>query len=208
MTKENKESFFKRLRGVCCPSEMLDIELCYMITKYGHRAQKRKELDENGDQVRYFEHPRRVAIVMMDECRIYSPPIIKGCLGHDVKEDTEISDPLIEKIYGPVATRWIIQLTKEEGEGDAYYERLKERADWEAMLIKLCDRLDNVRSLGDCTPEFQQKQVLDTTNHIYPVIGELILKAPNSEIRNIANATGKKIREQVELIQQGLKVQK
>jgi GTP pyrophosphokinase len=203
--KENKESFFRRLRGVCCPSEMLDIELCYMITKYGHRDQKRKELDEEGNQVRYFEHPRRVAIILMDECKIYEPAMVKACLGHDVKEDTEISDHLIEKIYGPEATRIIIQLTKEPGEGDAYYERLKERADWKSMLVKLCDRLDNTRSLGDCTPEFQQKQVLDTTNHIYPVVGELILKAPGSEIRNIANETGRKIREQVEIIQQGLK---
>lgn len=54
--EENKGTFFARLEGMYVPSEILKIKLAYMLAKYGHRGQERKELDREGRKVRYFEH--------------------------------------------------------------------------------------------------------------------------------------------------------
>lgn len=203
--KENKASFMGRLNSVLTHSEMLGIELTYMLTKDRHQYQTRKELDEKGNRVRYFEHPRRVALIAIDECSVTNPNIIKACLGHDLLEDTTISEALLEMTFGTEPSRWIKQLTKQEGEGEVYYSRLKTKGACEAMFIKLCDRLDNMRTLKDCPPEFQRKQVLDTATHIYPLIGELLYKATNPFLKEQAHLLGTKIRQQVEQVESNLK---
>ncbi len=61
--EENRETFFSRLEPFLVPSQLLNIKLAYTLAKYGHRSQHRKELDINGEPVRYFEHVRRVTLV-------------------------------------------------------------------------------------------------------------------------------------------------
>ncbi len=64
---ENKESFKLRIQPHFSPSDTLDVCLAYYLAKYGHRGQVRKELDSDGNPTRYFEHVRRVALILMDE---------------------------------------------------------------------------------------------------------------------------------------------
>lgn len=173
--KENKASFLARIKPRLAPSDVRRIRGAYYMAKYGHRAQVRKgEKDENGNPRRYFEHVRRAAIVLMDEAHVFDRDLIITCLLHDTLEDCEdIDAEIIEDFYGKEVARRVTILTKDPEEG--YLERLAQ-ADEQTILCKACDRLDNLRSLKECSPEFQAKQVKETVEkyrHIFYVrLGE------------------------------------
>ena len=164
---ESKETFFARLSPILTPSDLLKVELAYLISKDGHRHQFRKELDEKGDLLRYFEHPRRTALILIDELDIFEPDQICAHLLHDALEDTHATPELIEHYFGKEVIRVVKLVSKMPKEG--YYDRLFRFGDERVILAKLCDRLDNMRSLESAPVEFQEKQVLDTMKNIYPL---------------------------------------
>jgi (p)ppGpp synthase/HD superfamily hydrolase len=169
---ENRESFFARINPFMSPSDLRDIEIAYMMAKYAHRSQFRKELDENGQQIRYFEHLRRVAIVLLDELNIRRPEMIISALLHDSLEDTkDITQEIIEHLFGKRVVTIVKLLSKTPKEG--YYDRLLKYGDCDVFTIKGCDRLDNLRSLKDTTLEFREKQILETKTKIYPMLSSL-----------------------------------
>lgn len=179
MIKENKTTFFDRIRYRLAPSEFVKVRAAYYMAKFGHRAQTRKELGEDGNPLRYFEHPRRAAIILMDEFEVYDPDLICATLLHDCMEDTDaIDEHIIEYMFGPDVACWVTCLTKRPGE-DNYVIRLL-TSDPEACLIKACDRIDNLRSLpkaGDkpLTSEkkkFLEKQVEETKRFNYHRVWE------------------------------------
>lgn len=98
---ENRETFFARLEPFTPPSDLLKIQVAYMMAKYGHRAQVRQELDGNGDHVRYFEHLRRTALILVDEAEVRDPNLICATLLHDALEDTrDVTAEIIESLFG------------------------------------------------------------------------------------------------------------
>ncbi len=114
--RENKDTFFARLEGRFAPSEMLKTKLAYMLAKYGHRGQERKERWDNGQKVRYFEHVRRVALILMDTPRldsIFTPEGVQIALLHDVLEDTEdVSAEMLEMMFGRDVVLGVMAMTK------------------------------------------------------------------------------------------------
>lgn len=183
---ENKESFQNRLKPFFSPSVQLDIKLAYVLAKFGHRAQKRKELDDNGNQVRYFEHVRRVAIIVMDDMKIMDENMIKAALLHDVLEDTEDLTPeLLEHTFGLETTQLVKQLSKCPKEG--YHERLGNCHNWKVLALKACDRLDNLRSLmvPGTSVAFQAKQIKETKEIYYPIFDYLLTIVPQHYRNNI-----------------------
>jgi (p)ppGpp synthase/HD superfamily hydrolase len=160
---ENKESFFARITPNFSCSEECRIRLAYYLAKYGHRAQVRKE-SVDGKPLRYFEHIRRVAINVMDEAKIMDSTIIVGALLHDMLEDAgeDMTPELLEFTFGSDVVSIVKKLSKVPKEG--YIERLEMCTDWRPLLIKACDRLDNLRSLMilGTTLDFQKRQVKET----------------------------------------------
>ena len=178
---ENKASFFARLEPRLATSELTRIRGAYLMAtvkalrsgEFGHRAQVRKELAADGNPLRYFEHVRRVAIVLMDEAQVHDPDLVCTALLHDTLEDTEdIDSGIIEQFFGTNVARRVRLLTKEPKEG--YVERLA-WADKETVLVKACDRLDNLRSLGGTTEEFRERQIKETVQHYLPVFRSVLL---------------------------------
>lgn len=156
---ENRETFRARLEPRLAPSELATVMGAYYMAKFGHRSQVRKETDSEGAPLRYFEHPRRVALILMDEGGCYEPEMICSALFHDILEDTDtINSNILEALYGHSVARRVRLLTSDPKEG--YVERLA-GSDSGTVFIKLCDRLDNMRSLGDDTA-FIAKQVKET----------------------------------------------
>ena len=175
---ENKESFRARLRPLLSPSDQLDVQLAYCLAKFGHRAQLRKELVE-GKPTRYFEHVRRTAIILIDEMKITDRDMIIAALLHDAIEDTDDLTPeLIEHSFGLEVVTNVKVLSKVPKEG--YNERLKTTPHWKALAIKLCDKLDNLRSLmvPGTDLEFQKKQIKETKEHYYPLFDKLLKICP------------------------------
>ncbi len=181
---ENKESFYARITPFFSNSEEQKIRLAYYLAKYGHRAQVRKEKVDD-KPVRYFEHVRRVALILMDEAKCMKEEMIIACLLHDSLEDTEDLTPeLLEFTFGSDVVSIIKKLSKVPKEG--YIERLSMCVDWRTLLIKACDRLDNLRSLmiPGTTLEFQKKQIKETREKYLPLCDRLITLTPPEYVAN------------------------
>lgn len=183
---ENKETFQARIRPYFSPSDQLDVKLAYCLAKFGHRAQVRKELTE-GKPTRYFEHVRRVAIILMDEMLIIDRDMVIAALLHDSIEDcADFSPELLEHSFGNEVVTMIKLLSKVPKEG--YMERLGNCKNWKALTIKACDRLDNLRSLmiEGTSYEFQKKQVKETKEKYFPVFDRLLTICPPQYVANIS----------------------
>lgn len=169
--KENRSKFFGRLVSLS-RADRMRVELAYTLAKFSHRSQVRKELDESGQPMRYFEHPRRVALILIDELHVIDPDLIIAALLHDGIEDTrDLTHDMIEFHFGNEVARIVALLSKCPKEG--YIERLKAFADSKVLLVKACDRLDNLRSMSNASAEFVAKQVNETVQVYYPLFSKL-----------------------------------
>lgn len=177
---ENKETFRARIKPCFSPEDRGDIQLAYILAKFGHRAQTRKELVD-GKPERYFEHVRRVAIILMDEMQIKEKDMIIAALLHDAFEDTEdITPELVEHSFGKECCTMITMLSKVPKEG--YTERLASTDNWKVLALKMCDRLDNLKSLivEGTSEEFQKKQIRETEIVYFPIFDRALTICPDA----------------------------
>ena len=177
---ENRASFFNRLRPVLAPSDLLRVEVAYALAKHGHRHQERKELDAEGRPIRYFEHLRGTALILIDELKIIDPDMVIASLMHDSLEDTDdISDRMLEHLFGKRVAMMVKLLTKEDPK-ENYYPRLMAHADDATVTIKGCDRLHNLRSMKDCSREFVEKQLDETHDKVFALIDQRMEISPQT----------------------------
>ena len=154
-------------------SELLD-QAISDINKH-HQNQRRK----SGQPV--IIHPLRVAKYI---CRAgLDAPTVVAALLHDIIEDTKITHKDIQKRYGEWYANIVKGLTKikkterskiEAGNNiEATYQRmLKTMAqDVRALIIKLFDRLDNMRDMGSM-PRYKQRRISLETLNVYVPIAE------------------------------------
>ena len=187
---ENRETFFGRLDVRLAPREVLDIELAYTLAKSAHRWQIRKSLGPDGRPQRYFEHLRRTALILMDVAGVYERDLVVAALLHDGVEDTrELGLKIIEHAFGTVVARIVRKLTKAPKDG--YVERLRQ-AGWRTLLIKACDRLDNLRTLDEpgVEPEFKDKQLSETREKYADLFERLDELAPARYRSGVAAVIG------------------
>jgi GTP pyrophosphokinase len=177
MATENHESFFRRIGPFFSPRELRRIDLAYMLAKYAHRAQTRNEVDEHGEPVRYFEHVRRATLVGLDEARIVRLDTTIACFLHDTCEDTRLSAEQIEDCFGSDVCTIVKVLSKVPKEG--YLDRFFVCTDWRPYFVKACDRLDNLRSLSQASPEFRRKQVTETRDKYYRLFDRMVVLTPD-----------------------------
>lgn len=166
-SQENRETFFARLTPFMPPSELRKVEIAYMMAKFAHRAQVRTEKTQDGTPVRYFEHLRRVALVLVDELDIRDNTIICAALLHDTLEDTrDVTPEIIEHLFGPRVCEIVKLLSKCPKEG--YFERLLKYGDATVALVKAADRIDNLRSMDQCGPDFVARKTAETVDKLLP----------------------------------------
>lgn len=185
MHDEDRRSFFARLEPVLGPRELLLVDLAYQLAKFNHRWQRRRQTNTAGGGVRYFEHLRDTALVLIDEVGCVQPDLVITALLHDSLEDTR--DLSAEKLecwfqeFGPSVARRVRLLSKNPRAG--YVERLSRYADWETLLIKACDNVSNLRSLNGLSPDFQSKQGRKAHDHYLPLFEKLLTMAPPDQTR-------------------------
>jgi (p)ppGpp synthase/HD superfamily hydrolase len=78
-------------------------------------------------------------------------------------------------------------LTKDPKEG--YYDRLLKHGNPKTWIIKGCDRLSNLRTLKDTSPDFQAKQYAETRKVIYPLLDHLVSVSTAQNEHVTASAT-------------------
>ncbi len=182
---ENRATFFARLQPILAPSEIMDVQLAYTHSKYSHRAQVRQETGPDGLPLRYFEHVRRASLVLLDEARIVDRDMVISALLHDCIEDTDLTPEMIEHYFGRDVVSIVKTLSKVPKEG--YLERFKMSGDWRAYVVKACDRLDNLRSLVQATPEFRRKQLIETETKYLPLFEHMVVLTPPEYVDRVQN---------------------
>ncbi len=104
----------------------------------------------------YYIHPIRVALAVAGELGITDIDMVCAALLHDVLEDGSVTAGHIESEFGPEVARIVKQVTRPKPDGETEEDKkankikkLEEiaQADEKVRLIKLCDVLDNMRSI-------------------------------------------------------------
>lgn len=143
----------------------------------------------------YIMHPLAVAQIVCTEIGLGSTSICAALL-HDVVEDTDYTVEDIENIFGPKIAQIVDGLTKISGGifGDlasAQAENFKKLLltmsdDIRVILIKIADRLHNMRTLGSMLPNKQFK-IAGETLYIYaPLANRLGLYKIKTELENLS----------------------
>lgn len=180
-TFENRVQFLARVEPLFAPSIVQRIEAAYDYAKNYHRAQTRK----SGD--RYFEHCRHTALILIDTIGCAEPDLICAALLHDTLEDTRLTAAHIEQFFGERVCQIVVRVTKKPKVG--YVERLLKFGEWPELLVKLCDRLHNLRTMGEgTTAEWRQKQCLETKEKYLVLFERLHAAAPVRYSSAIASA--------------------
>lgn len=141
----------------------------FVAAAAAHRGQKR---DEGRP---YIVHPVGVARILVEEFGVRAGEVIAAAFLHDTLEDTALTASAIRRGFGQRVARWVACLTKEPKERyrsrsarDAVYHRGVARAPLEARLIKVADRLDNLRTIGRAAGEKQRRYLAETWGFFLP----------------------------------------
>ncbi|MBQ8152391.1 MAG: bifunctional (p)ppGpp synthetase/guanosine-3',5'-bis(diphosphate) 3'-pyrophosphohydrolase [Prevotella sp.] len=143
----------------------------------------------------YIMHPIAVAQIACEEVGLGSTSICAALL-HDVVEDTDYTTEDIENIFGPKIAQIVDGLTKISGgifgeQASAQAENFKKLLltmsdDIRVILIKICDRLHNMRTL-ESQPANKQYKIAGETLYIYaPLSNRLGLYKIKSELENLS----------------------
>lgn len=163
------------------------IKKAFNLSVEAHKEMRRK----SGEP--YIFHPLAVAEICVEEIGLGTTSIIAALL-HDVVEDTEIELDEIEESFGPKVAKIIDGLTKISGvfehgssqQAENFRKMLLTLSeDVRVILVKLADRLHNMRTLGSM-PRHKQLKIISETIYLYsPLAHRLGLYAIKSELEDL-----------------------
>ena len=164
------------------------IQKAFELASEAHRGVRRK----SGEL--YILHPLAVARIVADEIGLGAKGVAAALL-HDVVEDTDYTLEDIEGIFGKKVADIVDGLTKLEGVFDQTQSKQAENfrkllltmvEDIRVILIKLADRLHNMRTL-DSMPEHKRLKIAGETLYMYaPLAHRLGLYTIKSELEDLA----------------------
>ena len=164
------------------------IKRAFFLAKEAHQGVRRR----SGEP--YLLHPIAVAKIVIEEIGLGVKSVVAALL-HDVVEDTEYTVEDMERIFGPKIASMVDGLTKMSGVFNAetseqaeYFRKvlLTLSDDVRVILIKIADRLHNMRTLGSMLPSKQYK-IAGETLYIYaPLAHRLGLFAIKTELEDLA----------------------
>ncbi len=164
------------------------IRRAYFLAKEAHQGVRRR----SGEP--YFLHPIAVAQIVVDEVGLGSRSVIASLL-HDVVEDTDYTVEDIERIFGSEISKMVDGLTKMSGvfqteasEQAEYFRKvlLTLTDDVRVILVKIADRLHNMRTLGSMPHNKQIKITSETIYLFAPLAYRLGLFAIKSELEDLS----------------------
>ncbi len=163
------------------------IKRAFNVSLEAHKEMRRK----SGEP--YIYHPLAVAQICVEEIGLGTTSIVAALL-HDVVEDTEIELDEIKADFGKKVAKIIDGLTKIAGVFDYGTSQQAENfrkmlltlsEDVRVILVKLADRLHNMRTLGSM-PRHKQLKIISETIYLYaPLAHRLGLYAIKSELEDL-----------------------
>lgn len=150
----------------------------YIVEK--HDGQYRKCEDE-GRKIPYATHPMRVSKMLID-AGIADEPTLVAALLHDVLEDTDTDYRELLDVFGREAADIVVELTDDKSlPKDVRKAKQLDgapRLSLKAARIKLADKLDNVTSLVEYRPPWDDERKLAYASHAEQVVDALVSPHP------------------------------
>ena len=164
------------------------VKRAFDLANDAHKNVKRK----SGEP--YIVHPLEVALIVAKEIGL-GPTSIAAALLHDVVEDSDYTLEEIERLFGPTVARLVDGLTKIAGVFDqdtsVQAENFRKMLisisdDVRVILIKMADRLNNMRTL-DSMPAHKQLKIASETLFIFaPLAHRMGLYAFKTEFEDLS----------------------
>jgi len=159
----------------------------YAVGARAHASQKRK----SGEP--YITHPLAVAMILAG-LRLDAETIIAAIL-HDTLEDTGLTRVQLETGFGPIVTELVDGVTKLErvdfasrieADAESFRKMLLAMArDLRVILIKLADRLHNMRTLSAMAPDARRRIARETLDIYAPIAARLGMNAIKAELQDL-----------------------
>ena len=184
---ESIASLFANMEQRISTEDMQRVRDAYALAAEAHKEQRRK----TGEP--YIIHPIAVARIVAEELELGANPVIAAFL-HDVVEDTAYTIDDIRVRFGDDVAFLVGVVTKQKKDK---YEKSKQvdnyrqilasvQYDVRAILIKLADRLHNMRTLDSMRPDKQMKIAGETDYFYAPLANRLGLYHIKSELENLS----------------------
>lgn len=184
------EALFERLSARFDGDEINLLRKAYVLARTAHEGQFRK----GGEP--YIMHPVAVATIIAEDFMMDANSVAAGFL-HDVVEDTDTTIDDIRREFGDDVAFLVQVVTKPKSHAPGQADLAKQennfrqlldsmRRDIRAVLIKLADRLHNMRSLGSMQPVKQMKIAGETDFFYAPFANRLGLNNLRRELENLS----------------------
>lgn len=184
---QSVESIFTMLAQRVDEKQITLVREAYALAAEAHKEQKRK----TGEP--YIIHPIAVACIVAEELELGANPVIAAFL-HDVVEDTDYTIEDIRERFGDDVAFLVGVVTKQKKEK---YDKSKQidnfrqiltsvQFDVRAILVKLADRLHNMRTLASMRPDKQMKIAGETDYFYAPLANRLGLYHVKTELENLS----------------------
>ncbi|MFO1311751.1 MAG: bifunctional (p)ppGpp synthetase/guanosine-3',5'-bis(diphosphate) 3'-pyrophosphohydrolase [Burkholderiales bacterium] len=180
--------FTKRLGNYLAQKDVALVKSAFEFSESAHRGQFRK----SGEP--YITHPLAVASIL-SQWRLDAQGLAAALL-HDVMEDTQVTKTELEKSFGkPVADMvdgvskldQIEFTSKEEVQAESFRKMLLAMArDVRVILIKLADRLHNMRTLDAMAPAHRKRIAKETLDIYAPIANRLGLNSLYLELQDLS----------------------
>jgi len=180
--------FTRHLGHYLGPPDVALVERAFDFSESAHRGQFRK----SGEP--YITHPLAVASIL-SQWRLDAQGLAAALL-HDVMEDTSVTKTELETTFGkPVADMvdgvskldQIAFDTREEAQAESFRKMLLAMArDVRVILIKLADRLHNMRTLDAMAPVHRKRIARETLDIYAPIANRLGLNALYLELQDLS----------------------
>lgn len=167
-----------------------DFELmrkAYQLAEKSHAGQKRSSGED------YIIHPLNVAATLV-KLRMDADSIMAGFL-HDVVEDCDVKPEEIEDEVNPAVAQLVVGLTKiskinfktrEEGQAENFRKMVVAMAkDIRVVIVKLADRMHNMRTLQYVSDAKQKKIAQETLDIYVPLASRLGINSVKSELEDL-----------------------
>ena len=183
------KSLIERIRKYHPSADISMVEKAYHIAKNAHEGQKRKSGEE------YIIHPLWVATILA-QLEMDKETIVAGML-HDVVEDTVMTDEEIRQEFGDEVALIVDGVTKlgqlsySTDKLDVQAENLRKMflamaKDIRVIIVKLADRLHNMRTLEYMKPEKQKEKAKETMDIYAPIAQRLGISKIKIELDDLA----------------------
>ncbi len=164
------------------------IAAAYEFGREMHRGQYR----HSGEP--YFSHPAAVAAILAEQ-RLDDATIVTALL-HDTVEDTRASYAMVAERFGPEIADLVdgvtkltkLQLSSTETQQAENFRKLfiAMSRDLRVILVKLADRLHNMRTIKAMRPEKQLKKARETMDIFAPLAGRMGMQWMREELEDLA----------------------